>query len=231
MRVDRRATGYSPADFGIGRLFEHVRDAIIVANAATERIVVWNPWATQVFGYSHSEALEMPLHTLVPESLRSRHRAGLANYQDTGTGALLADSTTAVQLVGLHKDGHEVPIELSLTAIPDRTPEGDRFVLAIVRDVSERIAAEVARARLRDAELLRRQALQLNDDVVQGLVVAKMSLETDDRPGAELALERTLTAAQSIVSGLLATLRGGAALEPGDLIRQTYEDDIATSPE
>jgi PAS domain-containing protein len=64
-----------PQDLGIGHLFGEVRDAVIVANATTGRIVLWNPSATEVFGYTHSEALEMSVEDLVPEHLKARHIA------------------------------------------------------------------------------------------------------------------------------------------------------------
>ena len=41
-----------PQDLGIGRLFNEVRDAVIVAEAATGRIVLCNQAATQIFGYA-----------------------------------------------------------------------------------------------------------------------------------------------------------------------------------
>ena len=226
--MHRRQERFKASDFGIGRLFAHVRDAIIVADAASERIVLWNECASQLFGYSREEALDLPLHALVPESLRDLHRAGIARYQETGTGKLLEDRVVAVELTGLHKDGHEVPIELTLTPIPELTDEGHRFALAIVRDASDRKAAEEARAKMRELELLRRQALQLNDDVVQGLVVAKMALEIDDRTKSAAVLQDTLERAQAIVSDLLSGLRGEKPLEAGDLVRR---DDPPKPPQ
>ena len=40
-----------PQDLGIGNLFEAVRDAVVVADARTGRIVLWNPAASKIFGY------------------------------------------------------------------------------------------------------------------------------------------------------------------------------------
>jgi PAS domain-containing protein len=40
-----------PQDLGIGRLFERIQDAVIVAVAKTQQIVLWNPAATNIFGY------------------------------------------------------------------------------------------------------------------------------------------------------------------------------------
>ena len=48
-----------PQDLEIGRLFERVRDAVVVADAKTQRIVIWNPAAERMFGYSTSEALRL----------------------------------------------------------------------------------------------------------------------------------------------------------------------------
>ena len=51
------AKSIRPEALGIGKLFERIRDAVIVADAETQQIVLWNPAATRIFGYSASEAL------------------------------------------------------------------------------------------------------------------------------------------------------------------------------
>jgi PAS domain S-box-containing protein len=137
-------------DLGIGKLFERIRDAVIVADAQTQQIVLWNPAATNIFGYSTSEALELRVEALVPEYLRAQHRAGIARYAQTGRGPYI-DSHTPLELPALRKDGEQIYIELSLS--PTRSvDEGDgqgRFVLAIVRDITERKRAQEA---LRESE-------------------------------------------------------------------------------
>lgn len=215
--------GFKPEDFGIGRLFHRVRDAVIVANASSERVVLWNDCATQIFGYSEEEALETPLHALVPDDLRDLHRRGLARYQESGTGDLVEGPTHVVELRGLHKDGHQFPIELTLTKIPERTSEGDRFALAIVRDATDRQLAEKARLAQHAAETRRRQALQVNDAIVQGLAVAKYALDLKLEDKAEEAIRKTLEKARSIVSELLDEA-GGEGIPASDLLRRERDE-------
>jgi hypothetical protein len=58
------------------------------------------------------------------------------------------------------------------------------------------------------------EALQLNDAVLQGLVVAKLSLELDDRDRAMAALESSIASASSIISNLLGSQQPGKS-QPG----------------
>jgi PAS domain S-box-containing protein len=128
-----------PQDLGIGRLFERIQDAVIVAVAATQRIVLWNPAATNIFGYSASEALELRVEDLVPEYLKDQHRTGIAHYAETGHGPYI-DSHRPLELPAIRKGGKEVYVELSLSSIgPDgKIDSNERFVLAIIRDITER---------------------------------------------------------------------------------------------
>src|SRR4028118_2383382 len=140
----------APQDLGMGRLFESVRDAVIVADANTGRMVLWNPAAGAIFGYSPAEALGMSVEALVPDYLKGRHRAGMAGYRDTGQGRYI-DSNTVLNLPAVRKTGEEIRIELTLSPIEpvDEAAVEGRFVLAIVRDATERKRAEEDR-RARD---------------------------------------------------------------------------------
>src|SRR5712692_1504153 len=117
-----------PLDLGIGRLFDQIRDAVIVADVDSGRIVLWNSWATRLFGYSAAEARELSIEALMPERLRAEHRAGLVRYRTTGHGAAI-DAHVALELVALRRTGEEFPIELTLSPIEDAAVPG-RFVLA-----------------------------------------------------------------------------------------------------
>jgi PAS domain S-box-containing protein len=128
-----------PQDLGIGRLFERIQDAVIVAVAKTQRIVLWNPAATNIFGYSASEALELRVEDLVPEYLKDQHRRGIAHYAKTGHGPYI-DSHRPLELPAIRKGGKEIYVELSLSTIglEGGIDSNERFVLAVIRDITER---------------------------------------------------------------------------------------------
>src|SRR5215203_3086777 len=134
-----------PEDMGFGRLFERIRDAVIVADAKSQRIILWNVAATKMFGYSASEALKLRVEALVPEPLKGAHRAGIARYAETGHGPYI-DSDALLDLPAVRKDGEEISVEMSLSPVGpvDGTNGGRRFVLAIVRDLTKRKRAEEA---------------------------------------------------------------------------------------
>ena len=174
----------SPGDLGIGRLFEHVRDAVVVADAANGQIVLWNPAAEKMFGYSAAEAIGVLVEVLVPTQLKPQHQAGLARYSATGHGAIV-DAGMVVEVPAVRKSGEHITVELSLNPIHDAPIRG-RFVMAIIRDVSERVRLRAeADRRLRELEALYEadetlhRSLQLHD-VLQALVnLATDILEAD----------------------------------------------------
>ena len=101
------------------------------------------------------------------------------------------------------------------------TDDGGRVVrvVGVCHDVTERKIAEEALAsasvELERHELSRRQAVEINDNIIQSLVVAKYSHAGGDTARAERALEHTLAEARRIVAELQRTGRLG----PGELRR------------
>lgn len=118
-------------------LAETASDAIITIDESG-RIAFVNQAAEKVFGYSRREMLDSELTKLMPEYLRHLHQAGFAQYKETGKRHM---SWEAIELAGLHKNGTEIPLELSFGEFI----QGDkRFVTGIARDITDRNRAEEA---------------------------------------------------------------------------------------
>ncbi len=107
-------------------------DAIITADDAGD-IVSWNPAAERIFGYTESDAVGRSLTLIIPERFRDQHRAGHARVVRTGETHIIGQT---VEIFGLHKEGHEVPIELSLSTWD---ADGHRYFGAIIRDITDRV--------------------------------------------------------------------------------------------
>jgi signal transduction histidine kinase len=71
-----------------------------------------------------------------------------------------------------------------------------------------------------DMKERQRQALEINDNIVQGLAVAKMALELDEREKSKQALEGALASASSIITDLLGQANPEVRLGSGDLVRE-----------
>src|SRR5689334_15240114 len=56
----------SPDDVGLGVLFVHTHEAIVVGNVETGSIALWNPAAERLFGWSEDEAVGQPIEILIP---------------------------------------------------------------------------------------------------------------------------------------------------------------------
>lgn len=138
--------GVQPQDFGIGRLFWRIREAVVVGDIDTGQIVLWNPAAEALFGYAADEAIGRPIEIIIPEELRAHHRAGLARFRATRQSDLM-DQDVGLELPAVHKSGEKLTIELLLSPIEEAAIDG-RFVLAVIRDVTARRRAEEHRLEL-----------------------------------------------------------------------------------
>jgi PAS domain S-box-containing protein len=145
------------SDLGLGRVFVRARDAVVVGDAIDGRILLWNDAAAALFCYEPHEATTLAIEDLVPEPLKDQHRAGLARYASTGRGMLI-DTGKPVELPALRKDGSMIQVELSLSPLDSGDLPGS-FVMAIIRDVTERLEAQ--RVLAERTEALERSQAQL----------------------------------------------------------------------
>ncbi len=128
-------------------LAETASDAIITIDEES-RIIFTNRTAENVFGYKIEEMMDSELTMLMPDYLRHLHSAGLARYIETGQKHI---NWEGYELPGLHKDGHEIPLEVSFS---EWTKSGKRYFTGIVRDITERKrTAEVLAERARLSSL------------------------------------------------------------------------------
>lgn len=110
---------------------------VIISMDARGVITTWNPQAEKVFGWTANEAVGRCLvETIIPERFRDAHRAVLDRFLQTGVGTVMSQRR---ELTALHRDGHEFPVELSLSAV---SSGGGYTFNGFLRDITERLQQE-----------------------------------------------------------------------------------------
>ena len=119
------------------RLFlflEAAPDAILEVDRKG-RIVLANPEAERMFQRSQTELLGLSVEELVPQRVRGGHAAHRDRY---AAHPVRRPMGRGLHLLGLRKDGSEFAVDINLSPLAD----AEGHVLCVVRDVSERRAAE-----------------------------------------------------------------------------------------
>lgn len=115
---------------------ETAMDAVVQMDAQGI-ITGWNQQAEKVFGWHRAEVIGRPLdETIIPPQFREKFQQGLQRFQHTGDCSIL---NSRVELLSLHRDGHEFPVELSMTAI--MTAGKHRFN-CFIRDITQKKQSE-----------------------------------------------------------------------------------------
>jgi len=100
-------------------------------------ITGWNHQAEKVFGWSADEILDQTIEqTIIPERYRDAHNKGMKRFLETGKTTVM---NSLIEIHALHRDGHEFPIELSLSVIDSADLQEFN---AYIRDISDRKHAE-----------------------------------------------------------------------------------------
>jgi len=100
-------------------------------------IVVVNPQAESLFGYTRTELLGNSLEILLPERFRGGHAAHRRHFAATPS---MRQMGAGRDLTARRKDGSEFPVEIELSPVP-----GDEhgLVLAAVTDITRRKAMQL----------------------------------------------------------------------------------------
>lgn len=137
-----------PSSLGRADLHAVLRTALdaVVVMRLDGTIAGWNDVAERTFGWTFAEANGRRMsEMIIPPQHREAHERGLAHWHATGEGPVL---DRHFEITALHRDGRELPVELSIT----HTRQFDEPVfLGFLRDISERHEVE------------RRQALLLGE--------------------------------------------------------------------
>ena len=126
-------------DVRLAALLEAAPDALVCVEP-NGRIAQLNERVGALFGYDREELLGAEVELLLPEVLRAdhvRHRA------DFNAHPRVRSMGSGLALVARHRDGSEIPVEVSL--VPWLAGEPG-WVIAAIRDVTEQRALEAASA-------------------------------------------------------------------------------------
>lgn len=117
-------------------LLESAPDAMALVDSVGG-IVLVNRRMEELFGYSRQELLTGTIETLIPRRYRKIHREHVKNFFSTSYRA--RPMGVGLDISAVAKNGREFPADISLS--PLETREG-KFVLADIRDITDRKAAE-----------------------------------------------------------------------------------------
>jgi len=123
-------------------IVQSAMDAIITIDEE-QRIVLFNPAAEKIFGFSVDEVLGQPVTMLIPEQYRDHHDEYVRRFFESGVINRKLES--ANPLLAQRNNGEQFPIEASISQV---TVGGERVGTIVLRDITERKMNEEARALL-----------------------------------------------------------------------------------
>jgi PAS domain S-box-containing protein len=112
-------------------LIEAAPDAMVVVDVSGA-IVLVNAQLERIFGYTRQQLLGRPVEILIPQRFGHRH---VQQRRDYFGHPRVRAMGAGLRLYALHRDGHEFPVEISLSPIK---ADGRIMATASIRDISDR---------------------------------------------------------------------------------------------
>ena len=152
------------------KIFEYSNDAILVIDPARDAILDANPRACAMLGYSPEELLSIPISAVHPQEMEIL-QAFAQEVFERGRG-------WTNELSCMTKSGQELPAEISASTVD---VAGNKHIIAMVRDMTERRQAEAAERDLALAEERNRLAREIHDSLAQGLTAIIWQVNAAER--------------------------------------------------
>jgi len=100
-------------------------------------IINWNAQAEVIFGWSRDQVMGQFLHNfIIPNQFKKQHTAGIQRFLATEKPSIL---NQRIEIIAIHHDGHEFPIELTISPIKFK---GCYQFSAFVRDITDQKKTE-----------------------------------------------------------------------------------------
>ena len=112
-------------------LFENATEGIVVTNGRG-KIILINPSACQMFGYSSEELVDREIEVLIPPSSKKKHVKYRETFYHNPTNRKMGNNR---DLLAGRKDGTTFPVEVSLSTY---VQSEERYVIAFVIDITRR---------------------------------------------------------------------------------------------
>lgn len=143
-------------------LSEAISEGIIVVDE-TQKIITINSSTEELFGFTKDELIGKPLNTLIPTNYHHNHKNHFETFYKNSEKRTMGHGRN---LFALHKSGRQFPVEVGLNPF---MVQDKKYVMALVIDISERLAAEKV---IRDLNVnledkIKKRTEQLNKSVEQ----------------------------------------------------------------
>jgi PAS domain S-box-containing protein len=128
---------HAPID--LNALVAAIGDAVIVSDREG-RVILWNPAAERIFGYTEAQALGQSMDIIIPERLRKRHWEGFDHSMATGTTKYGHD---LLRVPAVDRDGRAMSIAFTVAMLFGADGQVSA-IAAVIRDETQRFADERA---------------------------------------------------------------------------------------
>lgn len=127
------------AKSGEARLSAIIHSALsgVITVDELHNIILFNPAAEQMFGYTEAEALGHPLDDLIPARYRAAHKGHIRKFGATEIAGRQMGQREGIY--GIRRTGEEFPVEASISHVEFN---GKKVYTVILRDVTEEKKAE-----------------------------------------------------------------------------------------